>query len=257
MKQMKTLTVNGITYAVTDPTAPRIDDTVLGDAPWSAKKIVDTLCPGFTKTGSIVTCTPVAGYPLEVAADSTVTRCGKNLLDMSAQQVGLVSVPSSTTVSQYWGVALQLQPGTYTLHAEQREAPPEEQYLYGVLATPDNTFIQTFHSVIGTRLETKTATLEAPCLLYIYAGAWPNPKSTGVLKNSAMKCFGYYNVQLEYSGAATAYEPYAGESFAPGETVPALPGINTLWAESGVITVTGRTDPTYTATEAGGAENGI
>ena len=41
----------------------------------------------------------------------------------------------------------------------------------------------------------------------------------------------------------TAYEPYNGGIFAPGEAIPALAGINTLWADTGNITVTGRADP--------------
>ena len=257
MKQMKTLTVNGVTYAVTDPTAPRIDDTVLGDAPWSAKKIVDTLCPAFTKTGAIVTCTPVEGYPLAVQADSTVTRCGKNLLDLSEKQIGLVPVPGATTVREYWGTVLQLQPGTYTIHAEQKEAPPEEQYLYGALATVDNGFIRSFHSVVGTRTETRTAVLEEPCLLYVYAGAWADPQSAGIYKSKAMESFGYYHIQLELGDAATVFEEYAGETFAAGETVPALAGINTLWAEKGTVTVTGRADPTYAVLETGGGTDGV
>ena len=130
MKEMKTLTVNGITYAVTDPTAPRIDDSVIGDAPWSAKKIVDTLCPAFTATGNPVVCTPVEGYPLEVTSDSTVKRCGRNLLDMSGNAVKEITHFSNGAESAaYWGVELILPPGTYTLRAVARETGID--YIYG------------------------------------------------------------------------------------------------------------------------------
>ena len=85
MKEMKTLTINGVTYTVTDPDAARIDDASIGnDASWSSKKIdfeislaelsvVDKLCHSFTETGAIVVCEPVEGYPLDV------TWRGKNL----------------------------------------------------------------------------------------------------------------------------------------------------------------------------------
>lgn len=47
--------------------APQIDDTQITTTnPWSSMQIVDTLCPPFTASGSVVQCTPVANYPLGV-----------------------------------------------------------------------------------------------------------------------------------------------------------------------------------------------
>lgn len=66
MREFQYLTINGTTYTVADPDAAVIrDDTVGGDA-WSARNIVDRLCPAFSQSGSPVTCQPVEGYPLEV-----------------------------------------------------------------------------------------------------------------------------------------------------------------------------------------------
>ena len=49
--------------------APQIDDAVISaENPWSSKKIVETLCPPIAESGNPVTCEPVAGYPLGVAA---------------------------------------------------------------------------------------------------------------------------------------------------------------------------------------------
>ena len=83
------------------------DDDAVNGKPWTSLKIVNTLCAPFTAEGNPVTCTPVAGYPLSVQAsweprqegegdpspdnvrpivglDSVqVTRCGKNVLDIS------------------------------------------------------------------------------------------------------------------------------------------------------------------------------
>ena len=250
MKQMKTLTVNGITYAVTDPTAPRIDDTVLGDAPWSAKKIVDTLCPGFTKTGSIVTCTPVAGYPLEVAAENTVTRCGKNLFDFTKRPYAVTYVNASGNSIDRYGFAIFLPAGTYILHAEEITPSANEYFLYGTHMGADGTYRGSCSLRGGSTNHIRTVTLEQGDSILLYDG-------TGGSLQQAADMFAKFNIQVEAGTAVTAFAAYAGESFAPGEPVPALPGINTLWAESGAITVTGRSDPTYTATEAGGAENGI
>ena len=42
------------------------DDKSVSNKPWSSKNTVDKLCPTFTESGSVVTCEPVEGYPLEV-----------------------------------------------------------------------------------------------------------------------------------------------------------------------------------------------
>lgn len=80
------------------------DDSTVDGKPWTSRKIVDTLCPPFDVSGSVVTCHPVEGYPLGVVSridavqdgtgdpspdnvraiagwDAvTLTRCGKNLI---------------------------------------------------------------------------------------------------------------------------------------------------------------------------------
>lgn len=84
-----------------------IDDTTVGTDAWSAKHIVDMLCPPLEETGNPVQCYPVENYPLGVTAswepvqagsgepspdnvrpikgrDSvTVERCGENLLNIA------------------------------------------------------------------------------------------------------------------------------------------------------------------------------
>ena len=70
-----------------DPGSALIDDsTVREDAAWSSLNTIDKLCPSFTKTGTLVQCEPVEGYPLtitarEVPGTLSVTVCGKNLYD--------------------------------------------------------------------------------------------------------------------------------------------------------------------------------
>lgn len=82
-----------------------IDDTTVGTDAWSAKHIIDTLCPPLEETGNPVQCYPVTDYPLgckvsweptqegsgEPSPDNvrpikgrdsvTVERCGENLLN--------------------------------------------------------------------------------------------------------------------------------------------------------------------------------
>ena len=91
----------------------QIDDAAISDTEaWSSRKIVDTLCPAFLAEGNPVTCAPVEGYPLGVTVSLepvqagegdpspenvrpisgreavNVTRCGKNLLDMTRAAPG-------------------------------------------------------------------------------------------------------------------------------------------------------------------------
>lgn len=82
-----------------------LDDSSIGDKPWSSKHIIDMLCPPLEESGNPVVCYPVAGYALGVKAmwepaqegtgtpspenirpikgrDSvTVDRCGENVIE--------------------------------------------------------------------------------------------------------------------------------------------------------------------------------
>lgn len=52
-----------------DPGADaKVDDSTIGDKPWSSKHIIDMLCPPLEESGNPVVCYPVAGYPLGVKA---------------------------------------------------------------------------------------------------------------------------------------------------------------------------------------------
>ena len=115
MSEMKTLTINGKKYTVTDPDAATIKDTTVGSDTWSSKNIVDRLCPAFTESGAVAVCEPVKGYPLEVVSHILpvqegsgdpspdnirpitghtavkLTRCGKNLLPYPYSSSGMTS----------------------------------------------------------------------------------------------------------------------------------------------------------------------
>lgn len=53
-----------------------IDDTTVGTDAWSAKHIIDTLCPPLEETGNPVVCYPVENYPLGVVASWEPTQEG-------------------------------------------------------------------------------------------------------------------------------------------------------------------------------------
>lgn len=53
-----------------------IDDTTVGTDAWSAKHIIDTLCPPLEETGNPVQCYPVENYPLGVTSSWEPTQAG-------------------------------------------------------------------------------------------------------------------------------------------------------------------------------------
>ena len=76
--------------------APQIDDGVVSDAaPWSSKKIVETLCPPISESGNPVTCEPVAGYPLGVVASWEPTQAGEGEPYPAGGGKNLIPYPSN------------------------------------------------------------------------------------------------------------------------------------------------------------------
>ena len=100
-----------------------IDDTTVGPDAWSAKHLVDMLCPPISETGNPMVCYPVAGYPLgckvsweptqEGSGDPSpdnirpisgrdsvkVERCGENLLDVAQCRAATPSTAYGLTVT--------------------------------------------------------------------------------------------------------------------------------------------------------------
>lgn len=231
MNKIKTLTVNGESYQIWDQDAAHMDDCAVGPDAWSGKNTVDKLCPGFTESGAMVTCEPVEGYPLAVQTQegaATITRAGKNLLPDSWR-----TDASGATI------LLDVPPGQYCIHGEFDTT--SERYVYLEKSTD------------GGQTWTVTGVGDNGTGGYIFAGTTSRKVVFTVTDDpSEMRRIWtrigdipyILTLQLESGSVATAYEPYRGAEFSPGETIPALSGINTLWADSGEITVTGRADPT-------------
>lgn len=56
---------------------PYTNDNAVGANPWSSKQIVESFCPPFTTSGSVVTCNPVANYPLSVQSEIVLVQAGE------------------------------------------------------------------------------------------------------------------------------------------------------------------------------------
>lgn len=92
-----------------DPGADaKVDDSSIGDKPWSSKHIIDMLCPPLEESGNPVVCYPVAGYALGVKAKWEPTQegsgtpypagGGKQLLDTN-KCVPTVGKPYGMTIT--------------------------------------------------------------------------------------------------------------------------------------------------------------
>ena len=244
---------------ITTPMARSVvtDDATVSSRPWSSKNIIDKLCPSFTESGAMVTCEPVEGYPLNVTCDgsdvATITRCGKNLgkprslttdivLGMTSQTEanGVMSITGTATADftnvyvtnvPSWGTTVFLGKGTYTFNCEVLQGSFTK--VTGVLQI----------SAVGGGTTYEYFTPGTPHTFTIAKDSKVNTilqfKNGGTANNAKVR------VQYEVGTSATSFEPFQADTFDKGADstiVPALPGVNNIWASEGNVTVTGRAD---------------
>ena len=217
------------------------DDKAVSQRAWSSKHTIDMLCPYFEEKGKIVQCEPIEGYPLSVTAEdgaTTITRSGKNLIDYTqavprttGNVVNIIENGVEWSVgNHYFKIPCNIKAGSVVAFSCVDDASAiEGATLYNEVGTT-----KTACSDMSRNGKGVTATADAN-MVYIYK---KNP-STQIATPIVIT-----NLQLEYGTSATQYEPFKGiETFPVGEAVPALHGVNIILADSGEITVTGRTDP--------------
>lgn len=72
------------------------DDVIAVDSTWSSRMVVDSLAPAFSETGSVVTCNPVANYPLSIQAQIVPVQEGTG--DPSPDNVRAISGRDGTNL---------------------------------------------------------------------------------------------------------------------------------------------------------------
>jgi hypothetical protein len=262
MTEMKTLTIGEATYEIVDAAARQqiaemqengasaeIDDTIVGGKAWSSKNTVDKLCPHINESGSIVACEPVFGYPLTVQTDGAtkVYRCGKNILapytatrvttGMTFKGNGDGSITITGTPTKQWTASCFI------------SIPPEIMKggkTYSVTPARANAGYRIYFrywDANGKVCNTYDGNKDGVINRITWDDSWTSPEIQIYCPNIQA-----YNetvwLQLELGETATEYEPYrTPDEFALGEAIPALDGVNTIWADSGDVTVTGKADP--------------
>lgn len=147
-----------------------IDDTTVGTDAWSAKHIIDTLCPPLEATGNPVTCEPVAGYPLGVVASWEPTQAGSGEPYPAGGGPNLLDISKCTMYGGSFGLVNAIVGDVLTIKGTVTSvAPNGGTTFFGVLGTPDTSLsgkgykITAFTSkgsiktIYGLRTETETA----------------------------------------------------------------------------------------------------
>ncbi len=235
---------SAVTAAESSAEAKQTANEAKETAEQTEANLIDKLCPNINESGSIVACEPVEGYPLTVQADEAtkVYRCGKNLLGptISPQTTNGITA----TVDEDGTIHLN---GTATANAWFYITPtyplPIADYVlsahdYAPTADVDNFGFQyqnNTHNVFG--LTGAGATVRSYTENQIWRVEFRVP-SGKTLNDYTMR------IQIELGTVATAFERYRGvETFTLGETIPTLDGGNTIWADSGDVSVSGKADP--------------
>lgn len=217
--------------------------------------IIDKLCPSFEKSGTLVQCEPVDGYPLSVSAKEdghvegvTVTVCGKNLynlVDFPITAGKYIVAAGGTTASTGYACVEGFIPVTH---------------LRGKKITLNHPPTETDGSAPRMVFYTE-ASAEAE---YVISEGKTNSHTTTVPNNANYMRFSVpkkyadgTQIQIEVGDTVTAYEPYlrkifkasgdAASEFIPVTGVVGRAGLMTVYAENdkGVteVKVSGKADP--------------
>lgn len=243
------------------------DDDAVNGKPWTSLKIVDTLCAPFTAEGNPVTCTPVEGYPLSVQASWEPRQEGEG--DPSPENVRPITGLDAVTVTLSGNAG----PGTTatltlpeTIYGGTVDAVTgagrEEWNLVTLTGSEQSHIYSKFFYIDGFSLG--EGIVEGVCSHYPYRIYAPSsigitdvgtsvvyaPNGDYTLDQSGIDSWKSYlaaqaaagtPVQIAYKLAApTAFQATGGQS------IPALPGTNTVYTDADAVRVEGRTDPLAT-----------
>ena len=149
-----------------------IDDTKAGADAWSSKNTVDRLCPEFTQSGSVVTCQPVEGYPLQVQwckknlYKPTVPSTSKSGITFTVNADGSVTANGTAEENAYFSVGgITLPVGDYVLSGCPEGGGTGKYMLYINLA--DGTIYNKSEEVVFTNTD---STARYSMYVYIAAG---------------------------------------------------------------------------------------
>lgn len=259
------------------------DDVIAGDTAWSSKRIVETVCPTFSESGALVSCTPLFGSIVEVITRFPETEngitslslhhTGKNLWDFKSGMDVCRGISGGTggDILRY-GYIVELPPGTYTISAEVVTAG---DYIYfnpinlDTLVMGALTYFHTGQSTVAP----VRVTLNERQGLYFYDAGRLNTTNAGHRALAEKAFYENLNIQIEAGTVATPYEQYWGywagvnfgtpiyggsfnwitglltedngqeHQFSPRYLLRWRPGTTYLYSSAGLTEVSGWSDP--------------
>lgn len=226
-----------------------INDTEISeDTMLSSQKIVDTVCPPFSVSGPIVQCTPVENYELGVKVDITpvqegdgdpspenvrpivgweavnVTRCGKNLFDISTISTNSEIKNNGDSLTVNTALSSVRCQTTESFHKICHGVPSNIAYNFNAITTSDLKQVYFNSGVLWSFAKSKSvddSMQQSP--IYFYGNSI---NELGIISD----------IQLELGSISTSYEPYRGQTYTIqlGQTVYG----GTLNVGTGTLTVT-------------------
>lgn len=98
----KVVTARSGQFVLEQPSGAIDDSVVTDDKTWSSLNIINMLCPAFELSGSMVTCDPVAGYPLSLSLNIDAVQNGQPSAETSVPINGFSSVELRTGGKNLW-----------------------------------------------------------------------------------------------------------------------------------------------------------
>lgn len=245
--------------------APQIDDDVVSATnPWSSLKIVDTLAPPFSSSGAIVTCNPVAGYPLHVVSQIVPVQEGEG--DPSPENVRPISGWTEATLTHndtpitlpfgqtVYGGTLDWTTGVLTvdrIYLRLTSSMDIRSYSYsgssGIFV--NNILDDNYNRTDGFCSHSRIILLgETPSIL---PGAlmWIGSANKSIYWIRILDELGFSTIEefkswLDEQNVYVAYKSNSQTSVQlTAQEILALSGTNTIYTDTGDTTVSGRADP--------------
>lgn len=259
------------------------DGEITSENGWSSMQIVKTLCPPFTVSGATVQCTPVANYPLDVQVEITPTQEGTG--DPSPENVRPIVGWDAVTIHQsngdqdktytlalpktIYGGTLDVVTGVGEKTWEFVEFDGTENWDItnpGAITTTTTNFNTEATAeripMIGSSETTQVCNVAA-WKVFNWSGNYPWTISGSQYSGNI-----FISVPNEIASTAKQWKSYLATQASAGtpvqvayklatptpfqatgnQTIPALPGTNTVYTDAGNITVTGASDPIATIT---------
>ena len=244
------------------PGGAGIDDAVIAtDATWSSRMIVDSLAPAFSETGAVVMCNPVARYPLSIKAQIVPLQEGTG--DPSPDNVRPISGWNSATLTHN-DTPITIQFGQ-TVYGGTLDVGTGVLTVDSIFLKLDTTYVIRFYEFQGkngvfflyclpgifTRIEGVCSHGICTTRVSIANESWiwlgVNNEMVywvGVLDALGLSTVAEFKSWLDTQDVQIVYpakEPVTIQ-LTPQEIL-ALSGVNTIYADTGDVTVSGRADP--------------